>query len=87
MPPLQIFSGVARCSGDAKLVLQSDASCASSDRHMRNFGVIRDSHTGKVLRLAPNFDNNRAYDANPGEHSPNMLRAYMAGTTEADREN
>ena len=54
---------------------------------MRNFGVIRDSHTGEVLRLAPNFDNNQAYDANPRGYSPNMLRAYMAGATEADREN
>ena len=72
---------------DWRRILLSDALFFNTDRHMRNFGVIRDSHTGEVLRLAPNFDNNQAYDANPGGYSPNMLRAYMAGATEADREN
>ena len=30
------------------------------DRHWYNFGVLRDVDTGKVLGLAPNFDNNMA---------------------------
>ena len=72
---------------DWRRILLCDALFFNTDRHMRNFGVIRDSHTGKVLRLAPNFDNNQAYDANPGGYSPQMLRVYMAGATEADREN
>ena len=72
---------------DWRRILLSDALFFNTDRHMRNFGVIRDSHTGAVLRLAPNFDNNQAYDANPRGYSPNMLRAYMAGADGADREN
>ncbi len=62
-------------------ILLSDAVFFNTDRHMRNFGVIRSSRTGAVLRLAPNFDNNQAYLANPGGvYSPAMLKAYMAST-------
>ena len=51
---------------------------------MRNFGVIRSSVTGKVVQMAPNFDNNQAYLANPsGTYSEGMLKMYMK---QADRE-
>ena len=61
-----------------KRILLADALFANTDRHMRNFGVIRSSITGETLRLAPNFDNNQAYLANPGEsYSPAMLDLYM----------
>lgn len=63
---------------DWRRILLADALFFNTDRHMRNFGVIRDAHTGTVLRLAPNFDNNQAYDANPGGYSNNMLKAFMA---------
>lgn len=62
---------------DWKRILLADAFFLNTDRHMRNFGVIRSSETGKVLRLAPNFDNNQAYTANPGgRYSDSMLKAY-----------
>ena len=48
-----------------KRILLADAVFLNTDRHMRNYGVIRSSSTGEVLRLAPNFDNNQAYLANP----------------------
>ncbi len=41
-------------------ILFMDAVCANPDRHSFNLGVLRDTDTGKVLRLAPNFDNNMA---------------------------
>lgn len=72
---------------DWRRILLSDALFFNTDRHMRNFGVIRDSHTGRVLRLAPNFDNNQAYDANPGGYSPAMLRAFIAEARAEDIEN
>ena len=37
-----------------------DTICANPDRHTFNFGILRDVDTGKVLGLAPNFDNNMA---------------------------
>ncbi|MBQ9010551.1 MAG: hypothetical protein IJ088_14685 [Clostridia bacterium] len=71
-----------------KRILLADALFANTDRHMRNFGFIRSSVTGEVLRLAPNFDNNQAYLANPGgNYSEGMLRMYMKQADSADREN
>lgn len=61
-------------------ILMADAFFENSDRHMRNFGVIRSSETGEVLRLAPNFDNNQAYLANPGGmYNGQVLKDFMQG--------
>ena len=55
---------------------------------MRNFGVIRSTKTGEVLRLAPNFDNNQAYRGNPGgRYSAAMLRLYWKAADDEDRAN
>lgn len=70
-----------------KRILLADAVFANTDRHMRNFGVIRSSVTGEVLRLAPNFDNNQAYLANPGgRYSDVMLKMFMQKADTGDRE-
>lgn len=37
-----------------------DTITANPDRHTGNFGLLRDVQTGKLLGLAPNFDNNMA---------------------------
>lgn len=47
-----------------------DTLCANPDRHTNNFGLLRDINTGKLIGLAPNFDNNmalisRGYPAKP----------------------
>lgn len=74
------------CRAAWRRILISDALFLNTDRHMRNFGVIRSTHSGEVLRLAPNFDNNQAYRANPsGRYSPAMLRLYLQTADEADR--
>ena len=71
-----------------KRILLADAVFLNTDRHMRNYGVIRSSQTGKVLRLAPNFDNNQAYLANPsGVYSDGMLKLYMKNADSLDYEN
>lgn len=71
-----------------KRILIADALFLNADRHMRNFGVIRSSKTGEVLRLAPNFDNNQAYKGNPGgKYSPAMLQAYWETADEEDISN
>jgi len=69
-------------------ILLADALFMNADRHMRNFGVIRSAVTGEILRMAPNFDNNQAFLANPGGHySDQMLKAFanVYGITEEDR--
>jgi hypothetical protein len=71
-----------------KRILLADAVFVNTDRHMRNFGVIRSSETGKILRLAPNFDNNQAYLANPsGTYSDGMLKIYMSKADNQDYTN
>lgn len=58
-------------------ILLADALFMNTDRHMRNYGVIRSARTGEILRMAPNFDNNQAYQANPGGHySDGMLKSF-----------
>ncbi len=37
-----------------------DTVCANPDRHTNNFGLLRDTKTGELLGLAPNYDNNIA---------------------------
>ena len=37
-----------------------DAVCENVDRHTNNYGVLRDVVSGKILSLAPNYDNNLA---------------------------
>ena len=71
-----------------KRILIADALFLNGDRHMRNFGVIRSSQTGEVLRLAPNFDNNQAYHGNPsGRYSASMLRLFWRTADAEDRVN
>lgn len=37
-----------------------DTLCANPDRHTGNFGLLRDTETGRLMGLAPNYDNNMA---------------------------
>lgn len=41
-------------------IIYMDSLCLNMDRHTFNFGVLRDSHSGEVIKMAPNFDNNVA---------------------------
>jgi len=41
-------------------IIYMDTLCFNMDRHTRNYGVLRDTETGAILRMAPNYDNNVA---------------------------
>lgn len=43
---------------DCAKMVTLDALIYNADRHADNFGVLRDPDTGRILGLAPNFDNN-----------------------------
>lgn len=45
-------------------LLWMDSICYNMDRHTENFGLLRETQTGKILSLAPNYDNNIALIAN-----------------------
>lgn len=58
-------------------ILWMDALVLNIDRHTQNFGVLRERETGRIVSMAPNFDNNmalisRGYAKDP-EAVPNLL--------------
>lgn len=42
------------------LIVWMDTICYNMDRHTENFGFLRDVHTGEIVSMAPNYDNNIA---------------------------
>ena len=54
---LSISESVAK---DYLRLVYIDTLCMNMDRHTKNYGVLRDTATGKVVSLAPNYDNNIA---------------------------
>ena len=42
------------------MLIWMDSVCYNMDRHTENFGLLRDVESGKILSLAPNYDNNIA---------------------------
>ena len=58
-----------------------DTLCLNMDRHTKNFGILRDTETGKILRLAPNYDNNvalisRGYVKDISRQSDTLIRFF-----------
>lgn len=51
-------------------IILMDTICRNADRHTYNYGVLRDQNTGKVVSLAPNFDNNIALVSSGYDDSP-----------------
>ena len=55
------FQGISQAVADQYIeILILDTLCLNADRHTQNYGVLRDPATGKVVSMAPNFDNNIA---------------------------
>lgn len=48
-----------------------DTIVANPDRHTNNFGLLRDTETGKIIGFAPNYDNNMALIARGYPSKPN----------------
>ncbi len=61
--------------GDYVKLVFMDTICANPDRHTNNFGLLRDVKTGRLLGLAPNYDNNMALISRgyPGKPHPGDL--------------
>lgn len=65
---------VCACLGDESFesfcdMLAFDALTCNTDRHLTNFGLLRDNKTGTALGLAPIFDNGRSLFPNVAENN------------------
>ena len=63
------------------LLIWMDSICYNMDRHTENFGLIRDVHTGEILSLAPNYDNNialiaKGYPTDVSRKSDGLIRFF-----------
>lgn len=61
-------------------LLLMDTICRNADRHTYNYGLLREQKTGKVVSLAPNFDNNIALISggmDDGPRRPDLLTELL----------
>ena len=63
------------------LLIWMDSICYNMYRHTENFGLIRDVHTGEILSLAPNYDNNialiaKGYPTDVSRKSDGLIRFF-----------
>ncbi len=63
------------------LLIWTDTLCFNMDRHTENFGFLRDVKDGKILSLAPNFDNNialisRGYPSDESRKGDGLIRFF-----------
>lgn len=63
-------------------ILFMDALCFNMDRHTYNYGFLRDQETGRIVSMAPNFDNNialisRGYASDPFGTSELLIRLFL----------
>ena len=54
---LEIDENIAK---DYLKIIYLDTLCFNMDRHNQNYGLLKDPDSGKIIKLAPNFDNNIA---------------------------
>jgi hypothetical protein len=61
-----------KCAADYIKMIYLDTLCFNMDRHTYNYGVLRDTGSGEILGMAPNFDNNIALISR--DYPPNIKR-------------
>lgn len=69
-----------------------DTICMNMDRHTKNYGILRDTKTGQILSLAPNYDNNislisRGYPKNINRDNDFLIELFLGLLSENDNAN
>ena len=62
-------------------IVWMDTICYNMDRHTENFGFLRDVLSGKIVSMAPNFDNNvalisRGYPGSDSRRGDGLIRFF-----------
>lgn len=76
---LSMSEEVAR---DYLMMIYLDTICMNMDRHTKNYGVLRDTTTGEVISLAPDYDNNialisRGYPKNISRNNDMLIEFFV----------
>lgn len=63
------------------MIVWFDTLCYNMDRHTANFGLLRNAHTGEIVSMAPNYDNNialisRGYPSDISRTKDGLLRLF-----------
>lgn len=63
------------------IIIWFDSICYNMDRHTANFGLLRDAQTGKIVSMAPNYDNNialisRGYPGDVSRTKDGIIRLF-----------
>ena len=64
-------------------MLVFDAVIYNEDRHFSNFGLLRDNHSGKILGVAPAFDNGLSLFNYAMQDDINNLKEYALSRANA----
>ena len=62
-------------------IIWTDTVCFNMDRHTENFGFLRNVHSGEIVSMAPNYDNNvaliaRGYPDNCDRTGDGLIRFF-----------
>ena len=70
--------GIKDISEKVNEMLTIDYLIGNTDRHWKNFAVLRDTNTLQYIKFAPIYDNDRAFDYSSDNN-------YMVGTMTVDK--
>ena len=77
-------------ASDYLKMIYLDTVCYNVDRHTKNYGVLRDTKTGAIVSLAPNYDNNialisRGYPATTDRSNDKLISFFLDLLNENDK--
>lgn len=58
-------------------IIYLDTLCYNVDRHTENYGVLTDPNTGRIVKMAPNYDNNISLLARGYIKDPSLKNSYF----------
>lgn len=77
----QLYEMGSDLRADYLKILWLDTLCFNMDRHTKNFGLLRGKTTGRILKMAPNYDNNialvsRGYSKDVTRSTDGLIRFF-----------
>lgn len=67
-----------QAANDYANMLYLDMLCMNYDRHIHNYGILREIETGRILGAAPNYDNNNALLVNESVYAGKVVPGFVS---------